>query len=109
MIKTMWMAKSDFIKLHQQPHQSVQDYYKKFLDMMDVNDTLNNNIHQDDGLINAIAMGKGKAVGMLTTNEKVTYLNLGRKQTLAIPFMYGSDRDCLGDAMTKCNHDYLKG
>ena len=48
-ILTMWNAKRDFMNLRQQRHQSVQEYYERFIALKEVNETLNTNIHDDLG------------------------------------------------------------
>lgn len=35
-ILTMWNAEMDFIKLYQQKHQSIQEYYERFISLMEV-------------------------------------------------------------------------
>lgn len=53
-ILTMWNAKRDFMNLHQQKHQSMQKYYERFVVLRDENETLNTNIHDDLGFVDAI-------------------------------------------------------
>ena len=39
--------KRDFAKLHQQKHQSMQDYYDQFVPLREVNQALGNNVYYD--------------------------------------------------------------
>ena len=73
----MWNAKRDFINLRQQKHQSVQEYYERFVALRDVNETLNNNTHDDLGFIDAIAREKGEDTDTLMEDQKTIYMEQG--------------------------------
>jgi hypothetical protein len=59
-ILTMFKAKLDFIRIRQLDNQSVTEYYKKFMAMKEVNETLGNSIYDDSGLVDVIAREKGE-------------------------------------------------
>lgn len=71
----MWKAKFDFIHIRQQHGQSVSKYYKRFVAMMDVNETLNTNIHDDQGFAAIVAREKGKDL-MLCPQPRSSNLKL---------------------------------
>ena len=48
---SMWVAKNDFIKLQQGKHQSVQEYYKRFIAPKEVNESHGNSINKDTGIL----------------------------------------------------------
>jgi hypothetical protein len=73
----MSKTKKDFINLHQQKHQSMQDYYESFISLKEVNETLNTNIHNDLGFNEAIAREKDKDPTPLSAEEKTNYMEQG--------------------------------
>ena len=103
----MWNAKADFIKLRQQPHQSVQDYYEKFVALRDVNEMLGNNIHDDLGLVDVIAREKESDLSAATGAEKPDMLQEGRGRMLAMHMLMGADCDRFGGAIMDFKHAYL--
>ena len=103
----MWNAKRDFINLRQQKHQSVQEYYERFVALKEVNETLNTNIHDDLGFIEAIAREKGEDLALLTEADKTEYMEQGRERMLAIHMLMGADRDRFGSAIEDFECAYL--
>ena len=70
----MCNAKADFIKLHQQLHQSVQEYYERFIAMREVNETLKTNI-PPLGFVKVIFKEDGKDLATLTDAPKTDYMD----------------------------------
>lgn len=71
-ILTMWKAKRDFINLQQQKHQSLLEYYERFIALRDVNKMLNNNIHHVLGFSNAFTRERGENTDTLTEDQKTS-------------------------------------
>ena len=103
----MWEAKADFIKLRQQKHQSVQDYYEKFVALKEVIETLNVNIYDDPGLIEVIARAKGKELNSLNDDQKLKYGKIGRERMMGMHLLMGADRDRFKSAIEEFEHAYL--
>ena len=106
-IKTMWQAKVDFIKLRQQKHQSVQEYYEKFMALKEVNDTLNINVYDDPGLVDIIARIKRKDGDNLNDDQRNLFLEIGRERMMGMHLLMGSDRNRFGGAIEEFEHAYL--
>ena len=106
-ILTMWNAKVDFIKLRQQKHQTVQEYFERFIAMRDVNETLGNNIHDDLGFADVIARERGENPSTLTDDQKTTYMEEGRERMLAMHMLMGADPDRFGSSVEDFAHAYL--
>ena len=88
----MWNAKKDFINLRKQKHQSVQEYYERFVALKEVNETLNTNVHDDLGFIDAIARENGEDPSSLTETQKTDYMEQGRERMLDIHMLMGADK-----------------
>ena len=95
----MWNAKRTFINLHQQKHQSVQEYYESFFALKEVSKTLYTNIHDDLGFIEAISREKGEDPALLTKANKAEYMGQGCEQILAIHMLLGADQDWFASAI----------
>ena len=89
----MWNTKADFIKQHQQKHQTVQEYYKMFIAMRDMKETLGNNIHNDLGFVEVIAKENGEDPNTLADNKKMEYMDQGQEHMMAIHTLMGAYRD----------------
>ena len=59
-IVTMWECINDFEKIRQGKYQSVPEYYERFCEMRDVNNSLVCSIYNHPGLIDVIAREKGE-------------------------------------------------
>ena len=81
-VLTMWMVKSDFIKLRQQKGQSIQDYHESFMASKEVNMALGTNVHTCTGFVEALAREKGLIPGNLTNAEKADLIDEGPKEWL---------------------------
>jgi hypothetical protein len=106
-ILTMWNVKRDYMNLCQQKHQSVQEYYEQLMVLLDVNKTLNTNIHDDLGFIDAITRENGEDPDALTENEKTNYTEQGRERMMAMHMLMGDDRDRFGRAIEDFECSYL--
>jgi hypothetical protein len=106
-ILTMWNAKRDFINLKQQRHQSVQEYYERFMALREVNETLNTNIHDDLGFVEAIARENREDVATLTEDKKTEYMSQGCEQMAAMHLLMGADSERYGTAIEDFECAYL--
>ena len=88
----------------------VQDYYKKIIDLVEVNRTLGNGVHYDPGAIALLATeDKINDNSALEHDARAKYLEMGMERSLAIHFLFKADRDRYRGAITECRHDFLKG
>ena len=63
LILLVFTAKSDLMCLWQSTHQSVQDYYEKFMALKEVNESVKNSIHEDPGLLELVVKEHGDDIG----------------------------------------------
>ena len=91
-IVTMWESINDFAKIRQGKYQSVPEYYERFCEMRDVNNSLVCSIYNHPGLIEVIAREKGENASTISTATKNTYMNTGQDRMMAIHFLMGADK-----------------
>ena len=91
-VLSMWVAKNDFIKLQQGKHQSVQEYYKRFMALKEVNESLGNSILQDPGILEIVAKEHGQNTSNLSGNQKEAFIKEGQERMLAMKMLMGADQ-----------------
>ena len=76
--------KVEFYKLFQGKHQSVQEYYDTYKNMVKVNHELGAKVGLDKGLLEIIAVENNKTVTGLSSTEADDYTKAGQERYLAI-------------------------
>jgi hypothetical protein len=71
-------VKDELYKLTQEKHQTVQEYYNTFKNMVNVNAELGAEIGHDLGLLEILAMEAGTTVESLTSAETAEYSTRGK-------------------------------
>jgi hypothetical protein len=85
----------------------VQEYYKRFIAMGDVNKTLGTNIHDDHGFVEVIAKENGEDTATLTEEQKTDYMEQGCDRMMAINMLMGANREHFGSTIEDFKHVYL--
>lgn len=111
-IVAMWNSKLDFIRIRQHPGETVSEYYDRYNQLKEVNDTLGNNIHDDFGFTEVIAREKGKDLSAMSPDQKDAFstdaMEEGSKRMAAVHLLMGANRENFGDLITDLKHSYLK-
>ena len=100
-------VKHEFFKLCQGKHQSVQEFYGTFKNVVKVNEELGAEIGRDKGISDIIAQENSNTTP--TEAEKTQYSNEGKEQYLAIRMLMALDRNRFGGLIEDLHNDYLTG
>jgi hypothetical protein len=100
-------VKYELYKLTQEKHQTVQEYYDTFKNMVNVNAELGAKIGGNLGLLEILAMEAGTTVESLTSAETAEYSTRGKGRYLAIQMLMSSDRNQFGGLIEDLPNDYL--
>jgi hypothetical protein len=111
-ILAMWSAKLDFIHIRQQPGETVSEYYDRYNQLKEVNETLGNNIHDDFGFTEVIAREKGADLSAMSPDQKDAFstdaMEEGSNRMAAVHLLMGANRESYGDIITDLKQSYLK-
>jgi hypothetical protein len=100
-------VKHELYKLIQDKHQTVQEYYDTFKNMVNVNADLGAEVGRDLGILEILAMEAGTTVESLTSAETAEYSTRGKARYLTIRMLMTSDRSRFGGLIEDLHNDYL--
>ena len=98
-------AKRRFYQCYQPSNMTVQAYYERFINLIDVIDHIGGSIGYDPKMLEMVGVTNNKDVGDLTEDER----HSAREQYLAVAFIFGSDRGRFSRLLDKLQNDYLQG
>ena len=85
----------------------MQEYYKRFMALKEVNESIDNSIHQDPGILEMVAKEHGQNSSNLSGDEKEAFIKEGQKRMLAMQMLMGADQKQFGSAIEDLKNLYL--
>jgi len=108
-VVAMHSFKYDMYRLSQSKHQTTQDFYDSFVNMVNVNESIGNNIGTDDGMLMHIMGIQNVNYDTATPAQRRTAAAIAKQRYLAVAMLYASDKTRYGGLIEELRNDYLKG
>ena len=106
---TLFLTAKEFLNLRQGKHQTVTEYYERYVAARDVNATLGTDLFICSGVVSLMAAEESKDVATLTDADRTSYITAGRERLMAIHMLMNSDQERFKTAIDDLKHMHLMG